>query len=94
MRCFRIRETPFGLSFRIDDWENIGQERTDSTQGEIITLPTIPVSVGRDKNGRERFEQRTPTVADYPTRRAFLDAAKAAGLSPGDDNRYRTVGQR
>lgn len=94
LRCFRERERPGAVHIRVDDWENVGTERNDATKGHIISLNNVAVSLGKDKRGRERFGHRPATVADFPTRRAFLDEAKRQGLSPGDGNRYRTVGQR
>lgn len=103
MRCYR--EETGGLAvagyFRIEDYETLGQGRTDAsgrpdhrTEGTCVSLPDIPIPVGRDKRGRERYEYRPHTTADVPNRRAFLEAAKRAGLSPGDGGRYRTAGQR
>jgi hypothetical protein len=79
---------------RVEDSENIGLERGADRPGEILGLPEIKTSLGRDGAGRERFAFRPANVGDVPNRAAFLEAAKRAGLSPGDGGRYRTVGQR
>lgn len=79
---------------RVEDYENIGAERGGDCPGEFIGLPDKKISLGRDSEGKEHFRFEPHTVGDIRNRRQFLEAAKRAGLSPGDSGRFRTVGQR
>lgn len=78
---------------RVEDYENIGKERGGDCAGEFIGLPDKKISLGKDSTGTERFRYEPVTTGDIRNRREFLDAAKRAGLSPGDGGRFRTVGR-
>lgn len=88
-QCFSPQSLP---TARVEDYENVGAERGADRPGEFIGLPDVKTSLGKDDRGRERFAFRPTTVGDVPNRRAFIEAAKRAGLSPGDGGRFRSVG--
>ena len=76
---------------RIDDSENVGSERKDSTKGVILGLPGRETIVGQRANGKAAIEYRPMHASEMPTRRAQVDYAKRHGLSPADSGRYRTT---
>lgn len=83
---------PIGM--RVEDYDSIGSERGNDCPGEYIGLPDKKISLGKDANGKEHFRFEARNVGEIRNRRQFLEAAKEAGLSPGDGGRFRTVGQR
>jgi len=75
---------------RIDDQENVGSERRDSTAGLNLGLPGRFVSIGRDRSGKERYDYVPRSGAEVGSNKRAREIAKAHNLTPLDSGRYRS----
>lgn len=79
----------FGI--RIDDAENIGADRRDPrTRGVNLGLPGVAETIGHRKDGKPITRYRPIASAELSSNRKLRDYAKAHGLTPADEGRYRS----
>jgi hypothetical protein len=76
---------------RIDDQENVGDNRTDSTRGVNLGLPGRDIPLGRDATGKERYGYQPITGNELGSNRRAQEYARSHGLTPLDNGRWRST---